>query len=477
MIESDEIAQMKTDNAFDVLMSAPQDKEDAVVFAVVYIRWLRWIDKSSPLYNIPYIGQVVRAQPNSVEDAVKARWREENAEAIRKDTMYGLLAALDCFGPSAFYNEVFEWRHGPRSEVQEWANECETALIKKHGGPLRDAFSRLHQTLNLTHGGKRATIGLAKDASRSVLFHKFFTEIKLYVESKKTALVPTAFVTSSNYKLGIKLKRVRAGAFWKGHSHEAKFKAMLESLPRWSWNATTSEDWKANLSKTQTKRFENASEEVKQNWKQSIKAGCNTPEYLANLSTRMTNMWDEEGRRAAQSERSRSWWATSTPEQQKTMEDHRSKTVDKKREERFSKLSEKELASAHSRIEINKRSGKNRKSLLGALRKLPGWEKSRNEDVAKARKLGLLLEVEQDAKKEQQERQKIAYAAKQKTRLNGLSKKERAKAVVKTGINKRSGERRKMQLLALRKVPGWEKAHNRDIPKARKAGVLPDVDH
>ena len=55
-----------TTSAFDVLMQPPSkkakvDEEEPIAIAVVYIRWLKWIDPSEPLYMCPYGGQAVRA--------------------------------------------------------------------------------------------------------------------------------------------------------------------------------------------------------------------------------------------------------------------------------------------------------------------------------------------------------------------------------------------------------------------------------
>jgi hypothetical protein len=73
-------------NAFDVLMSGPQAKKqkvDPLVFAVIYIRWLRHVSESEPLRGCPYIGQSVRAGYKSAGELAAQRWREENRQAVR----------------------------------------------------------------------------------------------------------------------------------------------------------------------------------------------------------------------------------------------------------------------------------------------------------------------------------------------------------------------------------------------------------
>ena len=155
-------------NAFDRMMRA-NGKRKAVaiddddetnekvvtVMAVIYIRWLRWIDPSEPLHNTPYIGQAVRGGYDDPRKLGEARWKEENSQAKREDKEVGLIAALDTFGEDAFFDEVVEWRIGPREDVAAWANEREVALIAEHGGPLRNPTKKLQQTLNLTKGGQR----------------------------------------------------------------------------------------------------------------------------------------------------------------------------------------------------------------------------------------------------------------------------------------------------------------------------------
>ena len=107
-------------NAFDVLIAPPAKKTkvegavDPIMMAVIYIRWLRWIDPSDVLHNIPYVGQAVRSGYDDPQKCAQARWNDENLQAAREYHEIGLLAAIEMFGKDSFYDEVVKWRVGPR---------------------------------------------------------------------------------------------------------------------------------------------------------------------------------------------------------------------------------------------------------------------------------------------------------------------------------------------------------------------------
>jgi hypothetical protein len=146
---------------------------------------------------------------------------------------------LDDFGPEAFQDEVFEWKHGPRSEVQEWANQREIELIAVHGGTLRDPSIYCKQTLNLTIGGKAITAFESHEAWIKLKWFKFQREMQLFVDERNTALVPREFKSASGYNLGFSLNCVRHnGTFWKGRPGEKERVAWLEALEGWSWSPT-----------------------------------------------------------------------------------------------------------------------------------------------------------------------------------------------------------------------------------------------
>jgi len=250
----------KSTNAFKLMMQPPKkakvEEVDPIVIAVIYIRWLKWIDPSEPLYGLPYVGQAVRAKETAEEVAVM-RWKEENMQAVREDKDIGLIHCLDVYGPAAFDDQIVESKRGPRSEVQKYADEREMALIAEHGGPLRDSSVRCKQTLNQDHGGKFGMNFESRDALRTRKWLKFKAELESYVECYETSLVPRAYVNPvSKYKLGERLACVRQGHLWKVHPDEAARVAWLQALPRWAWNARYADDFKEECSERCKKRFE-----------------------------------------------------------------------------------------------------------------------------------------------------------------------------------------------------------------------------
>jgi hypothetical protein len=239
--ESDEESPNPEIDAFQRMMNSHAKKKqkvevDPIVIAVIYIRWLRWIFEGEPLYNIPYVGQSVRSM-NTPQKVAEDRWKQENRQAVRECKELGLIACLDTYGSNAFYDELVEWRQGPRSEVQKWANEREIATIAQHGGPLRDPSKKLNQTLNLTKGGQGSVNFESRDAARTVAWLKFKRNIETYVECYGTSLVPTSYINPCNgYKLGNELASVRIGRLWKGHPDETQRVCWLQSLPNWLWH-------------------------------------------------------------------------------------------------------------------------------------------------------------------------------------------------------------------------------------------------
>jgi hypothetical protein len=290
-------------NAFDVLMAPPAKKAkvvdgvvDPIYIAVIYIRWLKWIDPSAPLYGCPYVGQAVRAG-NTAEEVAAVRWAEENQQALREDKHVGLIHEIKVHGATAFDSQVVEWKQGPRSEVQAWADEREIALISERGGPLRDPSMRCKQTLNLTKGGKGHVNFEAIDAARTVAWLKFQDEMEEYIECYETSLVPVSYANPvSGYKLGETLGHVRFnGTLWKGHPDEANRIAWLETLPGWAWKVREAEGW-----------HDAASER--------IKAAMNRPEVKAASSARAKKQFESQEARDAMSERSKAMWANADEE-------------------------------------------------------------------------------------------------------------------------------------------------------------------
>jgi len=417
--DDDEEDVTPTTSAFDVLMGPPPKKAkvdgvvDPIVIAVVYIRWLRWIDPSAPLYGCPYVGQAVRVLLTANEVAV-ARWQEENRDAMREDKRVGLLHELRVHGPEAFDNQIVEWKHGPRSEVQAWADERETALIAEHGGPLRDESVRCKQTLNLDHGGKFGMNFESRDALRTVAWLHFQDEMEAYVDCYEKSLVPRSYVSpSSGYKLGQRLAHVRQGELWRGHPDEAKRVEWLESLLGWAWNAMETDEWRDALSERAKTQWANADEETRADWSRKKSEAQNRPEVKAKHSKSAKAQAKREreadpeyrSRRAKtqmtqpealerQSKNAVKWWETATREQIDAMESNRKKTVAASRETRMKDMTELQRKSEIAKQESNQRKSARQKRQLLALRQVPGWEGAKQSDIPKARRVGVLPSID-----------------------------------------------------------------------------------
>ena len=129
-IASAPTAQTSTTNAFSVLMAPPSKKAkvevvDPIVIAVIYIRRLKWIDPSEPLFGCPYVGQAVRAHPTAEEVAV-VRWKEENGQAVREEKAIGLIHCLDVHGTKCIIYNTAALRFTARSR---FASVCLTRVL------------------------------------------------------------------------------------------------------------------------------------------------------------------------------------------------------------------------------------------------------------------------------------------------------------------------------------------------------------
>ena len=318
-------------NAFDVLMAPPAkkakvDEVEPILIAVVYIRWLKWIDPSAPLYGCPYVGQAIRIG-NTAEEVALTRWKQENYDATRHDKRLGLMHELKVHGPEAFDDQIVEWKKGPRSEVQKWADEREVALIAEHGFPLRDPSARCKQTLNLTKGGKGNVNFESRDASRTVAWMKFQDDMEEYIECYGTSLVPRSYVNSvSGHRLGEQLSSVRKGVLWRGHPDQAERIEWIEALPDWAWNVMQTDEWREGLSKRGKKQFEsqeardaqserskvmwaNADEETRAEWSRKMSEAQSTPEAKAAASERGKKQFESQEARDELSERAKAQWA------------------------------------------------------------------------------------------------------------------------------------------------------------------------
>ncbi len=210
------------------------DSNDERTACIYQIR-LVGVPDDHPLYQILYIGQAVRV--GTPKKVVNARWDEEIYQAKKEDKQLGLLAVLDQYDKDAFEFKLLEHRIGPIEEVQTWANQREKYYIDANGGVLRNMDKRLHQTLNLTKGGKGIKWWYGQLALRNGRLAKFKTELHAYVDAHGTSLVPRNYVTDNGYKLGEKLMSFRQGHLRTGMPDEDNINAWAEALPHWAWNA------------------------------------------------------------------------------------------------------------------------------------------------------------------------------------------------------------------------------------------------
>ena len=295
-------------NAFDLMMGSARkkrkaDQNEPIRTAVVYSRRLVRIDPNHPLCGCIYGGQAVRADESPYEVA-KARWQEENNDAMRLNKRIGLLHELRVHGPEAFDDVVVESMRGPQSVVQKWADELERELIATHGGPLRDPDVRCEQTLNLDHGGKFGWSFESADAHRTVCWKVFQDELEEFIERYGTSLVFQRYVNPvTGYKLGQRLLGVRQGELWKGHSDEDERKRWLESLTNWAWNARETEEFKAECSERAKAQFASSEARAEQSERAKAQWDNATPEQRAEWSRKQSEAKSTPEARAAASER------------------------------------------------------------------------------------------------------------------------------------------------------------------------------
>lgn len=414
--DEDEPPHKATTNAFAMMNAVASKKQKVVdvvvVMAVVYIRWLRWIDPSEALHDVPYVGQAVRGGYNDPLKCAKARWDEENRQAKREDKEVGLMAALDMFGEDAFFDEVVEHRVGPREEVQKWASEREIALIAEHGGPLRDPTKKLKQTLNLTKGGKGNVNFAAVDAFRTLAWDRFKIELQKYVEYiESSALVPRNYVSLSGYKLGNRLHDVRQGALWRGHPNSNNMCAWLEALPEWAWKPYESAAFKAKKSlqaKQQAQREHDAgvksiaergcehhrglTEAQREEWKQSIRTAKTTPAALeASRRKGKEQFASPEARSVLRIRASQQLEREALTGMKSLHERHHDEAMRKREAKLDAAIDEDERTRLLQKFESYDRGNRKAMERLEALRKIPGHEDDKMKDVAPARKSGILL--------------------------------------------------------------------------------------
>ena len=464
---------------------AKVDKVDPIMIGVIYIRWLLWIDPSEPLYGCPYVGQAVRAAGNTAQEVATARWNEENGDATRKNKRIGLMHELKLHGTEAFDDQIVEWRRGPRSEVQKWADEREKALIAEHGGPLRDQSVRCKQALNLDNGGKFGMNFESMDALRTVAWLKFQDEIEEYVQINESALVPTDYVNPvSGYRLGRATTHVRHGVLWKGHIDEHSRVKWINSLKDWTWSARSSPHWKTAASERTKLLWANTENSKKTEIAQKISETMATSDFKAGLSVRAKAQW------ANVDEETRAMWVKNLSNARWTPEARNVQSI----------KSKKRFESIESRIEQSKRCKESWQNLDDATRIERIRKNTEVHSTPEARKAA--SEIAKARFEPQEARDKMSVIAKDRTQREILEGKkplwerrrewalkqqalkmasltsdmERKEYKLRIEKEARSSACKKRRLNALRQVPGWENAQQKDVPEARRAGVLPSLE-
>jgi hypothetical protein len=451
--DEDDVCEATTKpNAFDVLM-APLCKKakvdgvvDPIVIAVIYIRWLKWIDPSAPLYGCPYGGQAVRVG-NSAEEVAAARWKQENQQALREDKRVGLIHELKVHGATAFHNEIVDWRRGPRSEVQQWADEREIALIAAHGGPLRDPSTRCKQTLNLTKGGKQGCSFEAIDASRTVLWLHFQDEMEEYIECFGTSLVPYSYVNSvSGHKLGQHLGHVRQGKLWRGHPDETKRVEWLESLPGWAWNSRETDEWRDAQSERTKAMWSNADEETLAEWCRKNSEAHNRPEVKAAASERAKKQFESQEARNALSERGK-----------KRFESQEARDAQSERaKKQFESQEARNALSERAKTQAVREAAEGKTSLAerGKATRIGSWTKEQH-DAAKIKRAATIANHTQEKRDAISAKKTATTAAKRAAVLAALPESERPKKQAEFDRRDLQEAKRSGNANALLKLPSY----------------------
>jgi len=406
-------------------------------YAGIYVRRIVNIPKTDPWYGLAYFGQVNRGNCMSVDDAVHKRWKEEERQAIHDDKDIGLIAAISMYGPGALKNEILYRNEGSdRQALQRWADALEKKCIRDNGGPFRDDGSMC--TLNLTHGGKGGVNFESMDALRTVKWKRFASELLSYVESSRTALVNSRYVASSKYRLGKQVVQVRTGQLWRGHPDEAARVAWLEALPGWVWKALDSPEHISKIAQTTKNQYSSASDEILASWNSAKSTGHSTPAAVQASSSRAREEWESGTGFGSASSKAASTAARSTDEFREALSCTRKAAAAAKHAAAMEHMTDQEKARYQLKVANKRRHNSSRERALAVLRKIPGWENSGLNHLAKARELGVI------------------------PNLN------------KVGNFVNSYESQKAALAELKKIPGWENSMHKDIARARKLGLISD---
>ena len=403
-------------DAFAVLMAnatAMCPPEDPWYIACLYKITLVHIDPVEPLFGITYHGQTLGSGDLDPMDVVTKRWKNEIYEAGREHKQAGLMAALETFGADAFRFELVEFKRGRRNAMQTWADEVEVKAIAAHGGPLRSMSERCAQTLNLTKGGQGFARWEGIDAFRMTAFERFKSAMETYVAEYGDALVPQSYVTPSGYVLGKRLDAFRSvGEMRAGLPKQSEIEAWAESLPKWAWKAMETDEYKEAKRQSAKRQWEEADDATRDKWCTGNKEAHNRSEVVEASRQARIQRW------AAADEETRAKWRAGTKD-------------------------------AMNRPEVRK---------------------AASERVTAQRKRECIDEPEREAKRAA--KQSATCDARFEAKMQGKSEEERLEMQENRAAQRRADARRKAELERLRTV--WPEAGFKDLPKARREGLVPE---
>jgi hypothetical protein len=258
-----------------------------------------------------------------------------------------------------------------------------------------------------------------------------------YVECYGTSLVPFKYSSLNGYKLGIILNNVRhKGTFLAGHPLESDRRKWLEMLPMWTWNPIKCSDALAaikdrqsiRMAKSHAKKVElglptfvdkyaewksKLTEEELHSLRQKIDDAHRTPGYRCDASAKKSDWWknstqetiasairnmkrskNSDESRQRQASLNRKWNETASAERLSMKAARIASTKLAAFESSLVGLCDEEQAVLIAKRESIKRKNARQKRVLIALRKVSGWEKASNADIAKARRAGVLPSID-----------------------------------------------------------------------------------
>jgi len=265
---------------------------DPIVTGVLY-RIREVANKDDPLHRTPYYGQTFGCgDPMKI---AKRRWAKEVYDAKNTEKLVGLIAAMYLRGSDAFSFKILGSHVGPRSDVIIWMDENEKNLIAKAGGPLRDQEERLHQTLNLTSGGRSGDDAFSFVSSEALQRQKWRSFQKHVLEAldvwKSISNIRHQYCCSDGYKIGKAIGRVRQfDIFLKGRPDESTRRQWLIALPGW-FDAMS----KSDAAKLRYSRMDNEEPGLKETMKKNAAVGRSSAVAKAKKAKTISNpVWKQK---------------------------------------------------------------------------------------------------------------------------------------------------------------------------------------